>query len=282
LVNDYNHTKQISRQLQQQNDQLQSENQNLRSQLQQYEVQLQQLQSQSAQSQQYSNTLQGQLNEAQASINKQQSQPMTEISNGEIHWYFTDSKGNRYDWHLPVHTYDLSVMANVFASSIIPTYKLQLPNGQTISTYDFRELAKALSEKREWSGVIDQLYDNAGSDDQFIYEVWHLVAELTTYNKDITNTNLLPYEVLTRGEGDCKDKAILIADMLRSSSHTANWDIHLVIMDSNNPTNPQTVNHMIVHVNTGTYQYPIEPTTTPDVNGLYYWTGTINGWNVPF
>lgn len=29
------------------------------------------------------------------------------------------------------------------------------------------------------------------------------------------------------------------------------WCIHLVIIDSDNPTNPQTVNHVIVAVNTG-------------------------------
>lgn len=268
--------------LQKENDKLQSDNQNLQNQLQQDDEQLQQLQSQSAQSQQYSNTLEEQLKQAQAKINTQQSQAMTVISSGTVNWYFSDSKGYRYHWSIPVHTYDLSVIFNVLASGAIPTYNLKLSDGGTVSTYDYRELAKLLSEKREFSSVVDTLYDNAGSDDQFIYEVWHMVAELTTYSKDITSTNLLPYEVLTRGEGDCKDKAILIADLLRSSSHTSNWDIHLVIMDDKNPTNPQTVNHMIVSVDTGQQQYLIEPTTTPDVNGLNFWKGTITGWNVPF
>ncbi len=263
---------------------LKEEIQNLQTQLQQDQEQIQQLQSQSSQSQQYSNTLQAQLNEAQAKINTKQSHPTTVISNGTVNWYFSDSKGNRYHWYIPIHAYDVDVMANVFASAfgVVPTYQLQLPNGGTVSTYDYTGLAKTLSERREFSTVVDTLYDNAGSDDKFIYEVWHMVAELTTYSKDITNTNLLPYEVLTRGEGDCKDKAILIADLLRSLSHTSNWDIHLIIMDINNPTQPQTVNHMIVSVNTGQHQYLIEPTTTPDVNGLSVWTGSVYGWNVPF
>ena len=241
-----------------------SSNSNLQTQLQQKDARIQQLQ------------------QSQATMDNQLSQPMTVISNGQVHWHFTDSKGNKYDWYIPIQTYDANVMANEYASRFIPTMELQLPSGQTVKTYNYSGIVDFLIQHKEWSTVIDQLYNNAGSDDQFIYEVWHVVAELTTYNKDITNTNLLPYEVLTRGEGDCKDKAILIADMLRSSSHTANWDIHLVIMDSDSPSNPQKANHMIVAVNTGQTRYLIEGTTTPDVNGLDIWKSGVQGWNVPF
>jgi hypothetical protein len=262
---------------------LKEEVQNLQTQLQQGQQQIQQLQSQSSQSQQYTNGLEEQLRQAQTTIATQQSQPTTIISNGTVHWYFSDSKGYKYSWEVPIQTYDFDVMANSFASRFIPSQNLQLPNGGVINTYDYSGIAKILSERKEWSAVVDALYNNAGSDDQFIYEVWHMVAELTTYNKDITNTNLLPVEVLTRGEGDCKDKAILIADLLRSSSHTTNWKINLEIMDSDNPDNPQTVNHMIVLVNTGQNNYAIEATAQPDVNGMNVWAGKkVVGWDVPF
>ena len=227
--------------------------------------------------------LQTQLQQYREQLTKFQditAKPYAVISNNTVNWYFTDSKGNKYHWAIPMDAYDLFVSGDIFAR--ISTYDLKMPNGETISTYDYTNLVKYLSQQKEFRNVVDELYDNAGNENQFIYEVWHMVAEMTTYSKDITNNNLWPYEVLTRGEGDCKDKAILIADLLRSSSHTTNWDIHLVIMDIDNPTNPQTVNHMIVSVNTGQQNYLIEPTAKPDVNGLKVWTGTVTGWNVPF
>lgn len=248
--------------------------QNLQSQLQQAQDRISVLQD---------NNLQQTLSNVKETLQKIQesSKPSTVISSGTVNWYFSDSMGNRYHWTLPIATYDAYVKYNTIEN--VPTYNLQLPNGQTVSTYDYSKLAKYLSERKEWSGVVDSLYDNAGSDDQFIYEVWHLVAEMTTYNKDITNNNLWPTEVFTRGEGDCKDKSILIADLLRSSSHTRNWDIKLEIMDMDNPNNPQTVNHMIVLVNTGQSNYAIEATATPDNNGLNVWAGKqIFGWSVPF
>ncbi|MGI0047542.1 MAG: hypothetical protein ACREBB_10220 [Nitrosotalea sp.] len=93
----------------------------------------------------------------------------------------------------------------------------------------------------------------------------------------MTNSNLWPLEVLGRGGGDCKDLSILIASMIRSSEHTTNWKVQLVYLDSNNPTDPQTINHMIVEVDTGSQHYTIE--STAKSNGLHYWDGTnISGW----
>ncbi|MGH2612923.1 MAG: hypothetical protein ACRDFB_07730 [Rhabdochlamydiaceae bacterium] len=264
-------TNQIN-QLQQENNNLQTENENLKLQMQQYGNYVK------SQLQQLNNTLMPQLQLLAAEASK----PYTIISNDTVNWYFSDSQGNRYHWTYPMSGYDAIVtLNNIFPT--IPTYNLQLPNGAIVTTYNYTEVAKILSEKREFNNVVDQIYDNAGSDEQFIYEVSYIVSEMTTYNKDITNHNLWPPEVLTRGEGDCKDKAILIADLLRSSSHTSNWKIDLVILDSDNPTNPQKVNHMIVYVDTGQQKYYVESTATPDINALNVWAGiAIYGWNIPY
>ena len=45
-----------------------------------------------------------------------------------------------------------------------------------------------------------------------------------------------------------EDLVILIADMLMSSSHTGQWKFQYVIMDSDNPRDPQRVNHVILAV----------------------------------
>lgn len=203
--------------------------------------------------------------------------PVTTISSNTVNWYFSDSKGNKYHWSMPLVTYDSLIKQPIY----IGTYALTLQNGQTVYTYDYRQFVKTIMANPDFVKVIDQVYSNAGSDDQFVYETWYIVSEMTTYNVDITNSNLWPIEVFTRGEGDCKDKSILIADMLRSSSHTKNWQITLKILDMDHPDNPVNVNHMMVFVDTGKTSYSIESTATSDNNGLNVWAGkTIFGWNV--
>jgi hypothetical protein len=194
--------------------------------------------------------------------------PTTTIKNETVNWDFTDSRGNPYHWEMPFKTYDNLVKQPLPQRYLI----LQLPNGTTINELDYTQFVG-----RSFSNVIDQVYDNAGSDDQFVYEVWYIVSGMTTYSVDITDSNLWPLEVMTRAGGDCKDLSILIADMIRSSSHTKDWKVKLVYLDIDNPTNPKTINHMIVEVDTGKVQYKIEATAKN--NGLHVWDGiNIFGW----
>lgn len=230
--------------------------------------------------QQSGNSLAQQLQHAAQIVATMQSRHYTVIANDTVNWYFSDSKGNRYHWTIPLSTYDNQV--RVDTSLLVGTQTLTLPNGTQFLAQNYAPLSKILIADHGFRNVINQVYDNAGSDEQFIYEVWYITSEMTTYSKDITDSNLTPFEVLTRGQGDCKDKSILIASMLRSSDHTANWKISLEEMDLNNPTDPKTMNHMIVIVNTGQKSYGIESTATPDNNGLNVWAGVnIIGWEIP-
>jgi plastocyanin len=218
------------------------------------------------------------LKQILSTLFRHQTKPVTTIQSDTVNWYFGDSMGNKYHWSMPLTTYDTLVQQPIS----VGVMKLTLPNGQTAYTYDYSQFVKTIMASPSFTNVMDQVYNNAGSDEQFIYQTWYIVSEMTTYNVDMTNYNLWPLEVFTRGEGDCKDKSILIADMLHSSSHTANWQITLKIIDSNNPSNPITPNHMIVLVNTGQKNYAIESTATPDNDGLNVWAGqTLVGWNIP-
>lgn len=258
-------TKEIN-QLQQENNNLQTENENLKSQIQQY----------GNSAQQTANALE-QLN---STLQEFASKPLTIISNDTVNWYFSDSNGNRYHWTLPMATYDDQV--RIPTSILVGTQYLTFPNGTKMLAQNYAPLAQTIINSHGFRNVIDQVYNNAGSDEQFVYEVWYITSEMTTYNVDITDSNLTPFEVLTRGEGDCKDKSILIASMLRSSEHTVNWKISLEELDINNPTDPQTMNHMIVWVDTGQKTYAIESTATPDNDGLNVWAGiSIYGWQIP-
>ncbi len=194
---------------------------------------------------------------------------VTTISNESINWSFTDSKGNGYSWSMPVSGYDFTIKRPLPSTYL----ELQLPNGTMETLRDYRQFVEP-----DFKNVIDQVYNNAGSDDQFLFEIWYVVSKMTTYSQDITETNLWPLETFSRGGGDCKDTSILIASMIRSSEHTKNWKVQLVYLDLDNPNSPKDINHMVVEVNTGHSHYVIE-STAKDFNGLTAWQGVnIYGW----
>ena len=184
--------------------------------------------------------------------------PQTVISKTNVEWRLFDSKGNQYDWEMPVSTYE------EFVKDDIPDYDEPVRNF-------------ALMVGTSFDGVIDDVYDNSNSNSDFIYEVWHIVSQLTVYDPDIGEYPRYALETLTRGGGDCEDLAILIAEMLKSSAHTGDWTIQLVGIDSKNPTDYQKLDHVIVYVVDGEYGYHIEATDSPSwdyypngVNGYFY------------
>ena len=83
---------------------------------------------------------------------------------------------------------------------------------------------------------------------------------MTVYDEDVTleSEGRFALETFTRAGGDCEDLVILIADMLMSSSHTKDWEFQYGMMDSDNPLDPQKMNHVILYVYDGQYGYYIE------------------------
>ena len=182
--------------------------------------------------------------------------PQTVISKTNVEWRLFDSKGNQYDWEMPVSTYE------EFVKDDIPDYDEPVRNF-------------ALMVGTSFDGVIDDVYDNSNSNSDFIYEVWHIVSQLTVYDPDIGEYPRYALETLTRGGGDCEDLAILIAEMLKSSAHTGDWTIQLVGIDSKNPTDYQKLDHVIVYVADGQYSYHIEATGSPSWD---YYPNGVNGY----
>ena len=200
--------------------------------------------------------------------------PITIIENGYIVWDFADSKGNIYVWEMPIETYeDLVVSSDTKWESDEHTTTFRYSDGHTAKhrLYDW-------IVEESFSGVIDEVHQNSNGNSDFIWEVWFIVSQLTVYQEDVGvwSYGRHALETFTRQGGDCEDLAILVADMLRSSSHTSNWSIQLVHIDSKNPTNPQQVDHVIVRVHDGQYRYYIEATASqPSWN--YYPEG-VSGW----
>lgn len=131
--------------------------------------------------------------------------------------------------------------------------------------------------KKSFTNVIDDIYENSYGNSDFIWEVWYIVSQLTVYDEDVHEYSEGRYalETLTRGGGDCEDLTILVADMLISSEHTNDWTIQYVMMDADNPTDPETVNHAILYVHDGEYAHYIESTSSPSWD---YYPDGVYGW----
>ena len=137
--------------------------------------------------------------------------------------------------------------------------------------------------------MIDEVYDNSYDSDDFIREIWYIVSQMTVYDEDADarSEGRFALETFTRTEEDCEDLVILIADMLMSSKHTKNWTFEYVILDINNPNNPQDINHVALYVDNGQYDYFIEAIGSPDfedgsdTNNEWHYPDGINGWYYP-
>ncbi len=199
--------------------------------------------------------------------------PITEIYQGYVYWDLKDSKGNIYSWEMPIDEYENKIKFNYYNTDY--KNKLFLKNSNNNEEFTVQDHRDYLTYS--FDNIIDDVYDNSYDDGDFIYEVWFIVSQLTTYQTDVTTESegRYPLETFTRGGGDCEDLVILIADMLRSSSHTKDWEFQFVYLDSGNPNYPQTMNHVILHVYDGTYEYYIEATGEPSWD--YYLDG-VTGW----
>lgn len=198
----------------------------------------------------------------------------TIIKEADIQWEFYDSKDNHYLWVLPISAYEDAVVESRARSTFMgldPLY-LDTDKGETIPTVSLDGFVRG-----SFSNVIHDVYDNSYDDADFVWEVWHIVSQLTVYDEDIYAHSEGRYatETFSRGGGDCEDLAILIADMLVSSEHTSDWTIQYVYMDADNPEDPQTVNHVMLFVDDGERTYLIEATGKPSWD---YYPDGVRGW----
>ena len=191
-------------------------------------------------------------------------EPQTVINKEVVEMTLYDSKNNKYFWITPVTNYENAVKIDEY-----PIIPLATNTGQIITVGDFRPFVQT-----SFSDVIDEVYDNLENPDYFVYEIWYMMSKLTIYSFDIGEDPRFALETLVRGGGDCEDTVILIADMIRSSSHTKDWKLQLVYFDSNNPTNPQQINHVALLIDDGNQRYIIETTAKTMEDVFYAWNDT--------
>ena len=258
----------------------------------------------------YENTIESLENEVSVlerklSIVEPRQESQTVIKDTIVHMQFYDSKNNYYEWTAPISNFESIVLKSnmksyvaekltgevnqdSFWSKLKFQFKEEIAdsmgidtvllnhNGRTFSFQDFTSF-KSLS----FINTVDSIYDNSDSNENFIWEVWYVVSQLTVYDKDVNSNSEGRYslETMVRTGGDCEDLAILIADMLKSSKHTKDWIIQLVYLDMDNPTDPINLNHVVVYVNDGTNNYYIESTASPSWE---YYPNGISGWFYDF
>ncbi|WP_337862178.1 hypothetical protein [Nitrososphaera sp.] len=195
--------------------------------------------------------------------------PYTLVKGREISWVFKDSKGNLYEWHLPIDTYRKII------ESPEPQDKLRLKTtgGSFISVRDHTRFVDGWS----FANVVDEVYAKSTGDRDFVYELWFITSQLAGYSTDIGEDPRWPLETFTESGGDCEDLVILMASMLKASAHTSDWKIQMAYFDSANPDRADNVNHVALYVETDSFSAIVETTTKQ--GGLEYWQGKeVKGW----
>jgi len=163
--------------------------------------------------------------------------PYTSISGREITWAWQDTAGVLHRWKLPLDTYRKWI-------------EKPKPQG-TVNLHD-EDISFTLADFRPYvrtdgfSTVVPNLYRESADEMAFAREAFHLVSQLTVYSEDIGEVARWPVETLTEAGGDCEDLAILYASLLKASPYP--YHLSLVYMDSDNPTDPQQPNHVIIRV----------------------------------
>lgn len=199
------------------------------------------------------------------------------LTNGRIvHLAFYKIDGTIIYWEIPFSSLEHNLeRGNILRNKInsgFQDYSLHLRNTNTNEDFyvpDYRYFV----DSSPFINVISGLYYQSANSDAFVQELWHIVAQLTTYSADITDTPRFPLETLLAGGGDCEDTAILFASMVLAAP--VDWKVQLVYLDGNHPTKPLEMNHVAVYLVTESRPYDVE-TTEKDIIDPY--PDGIDGW----
>ncbi len=124
---------------------------------------------------------------------------------------------------------------------------------------DFRRIdCRPYIVKENFLNWAPAFYFKHTDDESRIMEVWNMVTQLCPYTGELEETPRLPLETLLFGGGDCEDLAILTASILKGMS--PGWDVKLVYMDADNPSDYVNINHISVFVDTGDFNTFVEST----------------------
>lgn len=202
--------------------------------------------------------------------------PYITVKGREVKMVFWDQERHAIFWNISFDVIEEEIQRGYLARNTDHSYlQLTLNDGQRFRVYDYRPFVDSSS----FTYVVSELYEAAPNDEEFIHTIWNIVGQMTLYSSEIGETPRFPLETLMAGGGDCEDTSILLASMLLAAP--VDWQISLVILDSDHPTNPVKPNHVIVEVITDSKEYLIETTSktemTPYNSGVVGWYYDVTG-----
>lgn len=165
--------------------------------------------------------------------------PYTAISGREVTSAWSDLNGDLYQWTWPMDTYRAWIEKPKPDDTVRLRYE---PTGDVYTLVNFVPFVRS----EFFDDVVASLYERSADEEVFAREAFNIVTQLTVYSADIGEIPRWPVETLTEAGGDCEDLAILFASLLKAAPYP--YEVSLVYMDSDNPTEPQDVNHVIVWV----------------------------------
>ncbi|TET20404.1 hypothetical protein E3J74_02655 [Candidatus Bathyarchaeota archaeon] len=193
--------------------------------------------------------------------------PYTTIQEGDVVWAFRTLDETIQKWSLPIDTY------TYYVDKAKPLEYHHLTTDGDSFTMRKMEL---FVQPELFSNVIHDLTDGNTAKD-FVQEVFNLRVQMTLYSDDITDTPQWPAETMTEGTGDCEDFAILMGSLLVAGNEQTNYGmtVQMVYMDTDNPANPQTVNHILLYIIYEDETVEFVDSTSTDV--LSPWSRVV-GW----
>ncbi len=195
--------------------------------------------------------------------------PYLLVENREVNLVFHNLDGDLEYWNWKVEALEASVLRGYFMREMdISTLNYlgwhDIANRFTTDSKYVQLRGRRALDFRPYimedafEPIASEFFARHPDDESKIREVWNMVTQLNKYSTEITETPRLPLETLLLGGGDCEDLAILTASILKAMP--AEWDVSLVYMDGDNPTNINELNHVTVYVDTGRYKTFVEST----------------------
>ncbi len=177
--------------------------------------------------------------------------------NVELVFYRSDNQINR--WIIPMDALAQDIVRgnrdrNSILKAIFDRVNLEGLEGSAASAPDFREFV----DPSPFYAYVRDIYYESPSEYAFIYELWYITTQLSTYNREMKETPRYPLETFLAGGGDCEDTSILLASMLKAAP--PDWQIYLVYLNGDYPYQRTQPNHIMVLVKTPNRRYLIETT----------------------
>jgi len=195
--------------------------------------------------------------------------PYISIQGRNVEIMFERSDGRIDGWEVSFEALESSLYRGAIARADTP--ELSLSNEETGELHSVVDL-RGFVDPTPFTTVMTDLYWEMDSDYDFIYETWFIVQQLTVYSSEVEETPRYPLETFLAGGGDCEDKAVLFASMIKAAP--VDWNIEIVYMDSYHPRAPRSPNHVVIGIDTGNERRFIETVST----GQIEFVENVRGW----